>query len=132
MSGKMAREGFRVDMRCNLAANRASGWATAETRLGQGERKPHLVWRLCVDIPDQSGFGIKIQEDKQRDCLHSSGHSTAASDLRTCKSPKLPMEPGADEYERDNVHQVYEQIAAHFSSTRYKVQACPAVRFREQ
>jgi tRNA (uracil-5-)-methyltransferase TRM9 len=29
------------------------------------------------------------------------------------------MEP--DEYERDHVHQVYEQIATHFSSTRYKV-----------
>jgi hypothetical protein len=28
-----------------------------------------------------------------------------------------------EEYERDNVHRVYEQIATHFSSTRYKVPA---------
>jgi tRNA (uracil-5-)-methyltransferase TRM9 len=27
----------------------------------------------------------------------------------------------AEDYERENVHQVYEQIAQHFSSTRYKV-----------
>jgi tRNA (uracil-5-)-methyltransferase TRM9 len=36
-----------------------------------------------------------------------------------------------EEYERDNVHEVYEQIATHFSSTRYKVQACPVIQFRQ-
>jgi tRNA (uracil-5-)-methyltransferase TRM9 len=36
-----------------------------------------------------------------------------------------------EEYERDNVHTVYEQIATHFSSTRYKVQACPVIRFTQ-
>jgi hypothetical protein len=45
----------------------------------------------------------------------------------------MPVNPDivdhAEEYERDNVHQVYEQIATHFSSTRYKVHA---VRFRRQ
>ena len=29
-----------------------------------------------------------------------------------------------EEYEEKNVHQVYQQIAQHFSSTRYKVCLC--------
>lgn len=29
-----------------------------------------------------------------------------------------------EEYERKHVHEVYEQIASHFSSTRYKVSGC--------
>lgn len=29
--------------------------------------------------------------------------------------------PDADAYEQQNVHEVYQQIADHFSSTRYKV-----------
>jgi hypothetical protein len=29
--------------------------------------------------------------------------------------------PGQEAYEEEHVHSVYEQIASHFSSTRYKV-----------
>jgi hypothetical protein len=40
-------------------------------------------------------------------------------------SENAPIDPVQSEaYERRHVHDVYEQIAPHFSSTRYKVCAC--------
>lgn len=33
------------------------------------------------------------------------------------------QEQNGEEYEQEHVHSVYEQIASHFSSTRYKVGA---------
>jgi tRNA (uracil-5-)-methyltransferase TRM9 len=33
--------------------------------------------------------------------------------------------PGEEAYEEKNVHEVYQQIAEHFSSTRYKVRSMP-------
>lgn len=35
------------------------------------------------------------------------------------------MSSHADEYEEQNVHEVYQNIAQHFSATRYKVALCP-------
>jgi hypothetical protein len=36
------------------------------------------------------------------------------------------MADQAEAYEEQNVHEVYQQIAGHFSATRYKVSDCPA------
>ena len=36
-------------------------------------------------------------------------------------------ESESERYERDHVHRVYDQIAAHFSATRFKVRICTCV-----
>jgi hypothetical protein len=37
------------------------------------------------------------------------------------QNPTAAAAPGQEAYEEEHVHSVYEQIASHFSSTRYKV-----------
>ena len=32
--------------------------------------------------------------------------------------------PPSETYEEENVHRIYQEIAQHFSSTRYKVRLC--------
>jgi hypothetical protein len=39
----------------------------------------------------------------------------------TAAGPGAAATPGQEAYEEEHVHSVYEQIASHFSSTRYKV-----------
>jgi hypothetical protein len=41
------------------------------------------------------------------------------------------MEHGED-YEEQHVHSVYEEIAPHFSSTRYKVWVCSLIALLDQ
>jgi hypothetical protein len=67
------------------------------------------------NIPfDRSGFSVQESRRIKTTCIYL----VIPQPWRTY----IPeMEP--EEYERDNVHQVYEQIATHFSSTRYKVHA---------
>lgn len=51
---------------------------------------------------------------------------SAASTFETVQQQQQPqtiMADPADAYEQQNVHEVYQQIAGHFSATRYKV--CP-------
>lgn len=47
--------------------------------------------------------------------------------IRNC--PATNMADSAVAYEQQNVHEVYQQIAGHFSATRYKVRLL-AIRFR--
>lgn len=44
-------------------------------------------------------------------------------DLGSFNIRKQPQTSMAEAYEQQNVHKVYQQIAGHFSATRYKV--CP-------
>lgn len=48
--------------------------------------------------------------------------------VMTSASPKLSPAPvennDPEDHEKRHVHQVYDQIAPHFSSTRYKVRSC--------
>jgi len=45
----------------------------------------------------------------------------ATQDPTTPAAAAATLYPGEEAYEEEHVHSVYEQIASHFSSTRYKV-----------
>lgn len=65
---------------------------------------------------------LHVRDFKAESVAAAENPAEMASSSYPDSTPNLPEE---EAYEEKNVHEVYQQIAEHFSSTRYKVRSTP-------